>query len=227
MIKRFLKTLLSGDPFLWWLKITVNPRQGNFTPKGGRFSRGVYLTITPTARCPVKCWYCPLLSGRQEWPEFEECSMVEWKELISTFPEWVSLVGICGGEPTILKWLPEFTNWLLGTGRKVVIFTNLINWKILLQIKKSSRLQIQATYHHKQSAEDFVVGFDTLDIMGYNIEAFEVDVPDETKVLPFTKLKPFIGKKEELMNTQFHCAPDAPKTKIIYLGMERNYRSLK
>lgn len=231
--KSFWKQALKFNLFEWWITMTVNsgghevelnkphPQLGN------RFSRGASLTLTLTTRCPIMCAYCPIWltkTDKREWKAITECPMDEWKELIEKFPEWVSFVGVSGGEPTLITWMPEFVNWLIDSGRKVMIYSVLWKPETFKTIRPSSRLAIQTTFHHKDIKERFVKAYNQVKGYGLNIEAFELD--SEPKVLDFTTPKPFISDEmSKYYLRHFHCSPDSPKTRIVYLGTEHLYNS--
>jgi len=224
-MKNIWKTFKTFDKFQWWLKFTINPLGGFFGGKPGKWTRGAFITISLTAKCPMRHWYCPFMLDREKYPAFPESSIEEWIEFIDKFPEWVSYVGICGGEPTIVKGLPDLVNYLLNTGRKVCIFTNLWNVAPFQWTQASSRLQIQATYHHDDDPVRFTTAYSEVTRMGHKVEAVEID--NQSKKLPFTKLKPFLTPEYLRDIRQFHCSPVSPKTRAIYTGMERWYTEAK
>ena len=223
MTHGFVHNLLSRDWFQLWIKFTVNPVGSNFFSRtGGKLSRGAALTLTLSSICTLHCSYCPLMDGRKEYPRWDECDIDEWKEFITKFPEWVSYVLISGGEPTLIRWMPEFVNWLLDSGRKVCIFTNLAVPERFATIQRSSRLQIQATYHHADGVSRFEKAYSIVTGLGHKIDATEVG--NEEKVLDFTHYKPFITPEVAMQYArQFHCNSDAPKTRIVYCGAEFLY----
>jgi organic radical activating enzyme len=151
--------------------------------------------------------------------------MEEWQEFIEGYPEWISLIAICGGEPTLITWMPNFVNWLLDRGHHVIVYSNL--WKpwYFTMIKKSFRFYIQATFHHTDKAERFTEAYNYLIELGYKVEAFELN--NEPKILSFTKPKKFITVDDGVALKTFHCAPDAPRTKIIYRGSENLFLERK
>jgi organic radical activating enzyme len=220
-LKNLIKTIKARDPFQWWLKFTINPIGGFLGGKTGRFSRGAFLTISLTTKCPMRHWYCPLMLDRENYPKFPECSIEEWIEFIEKFPEHVSYVGICGGEPTLVKGLSELTNHLLNSGRKVCIFTNLWNIAPFQWMQASSRLQIQATYHHDDNPARFTNAYSEVTRMGHKVDAVEID--NEPQKLSFTKLKSFLTPEYLRDIRQFHASPVSPKTRAIYTGMEKWY----
>ncbi len=226
-MKNIFKTLFTFDSFKYWLKLCVNPQGGNLGGKAGRFTRGAAVTVTLSTKCNLKCPYCPLLDFRTKFPHWNEYGLEDWKEYIEKFPEHVSLVLISGGEPTLVKWLPEFANWLLDTGRKVVIFTNLAVPERFENIKKSTRLQIQATFHHHDNAQRYWSALSMVRNYGHKVDT--VEIKSEPKCLPFTHQKPFISPLTAssgyfpdgtVYARQFHAPPDAPKTRAVYCGAE-------
>jgi organic radical activating enzyme len=229
-MKNIFKTLFTFDPFQWWLKLCVNPQGGNFGGKAGRFTRGAAVTLSLSTKCNLSCQYCPNVDFRKTYPRWDECSMEEWQEYIEKFPEFISLVLISGGEPTLIKWVPKFTNWLISTGRKVVIFTNLAIPEKFKDIKPSSRLQVQSTFHHKDDKYRFTDAYEKVLSYGHKVDA--VEVGNEPKVLSFTHQKPFITPETAssgyfpdgtVYARQFHAPPDAPKTRAVYCGAEWTY----
>ena len=232
MISRFIKDLLKGDPYIIWGKLTVNPRGGFFGGKGCKYSRGAFVYLSLSTKCNLSCSYCPLMDNRTEPMVFDEYGIDEWKKLIERFPEWVSEAAISGGEPSLVRWMPDFANWLLDSGRKVCIFTNLAVPSRFKYIKKSSRLKIQATFHHCDNAETFTKNYYKVLEYGHKVEVCEID-NGEPKVLPFSKHKLYTATEtadNEIYPDgmdyvrQFHCAPDAPKTKIVHMGVEITYQ---
>ena len=212
--------LLKLDLFDLWAKFTINPK----SKRGGKYSRGAFLTITLSTSCTLECPYCPLLFGRKEYPNdrWEHCNLDEWKEFITEFPEWVSCVAICGGEPSLVTWLPELTNWLIDSGRKVVIYSTLIVPKRFMLIKPSSRLQIQATFHHHDNKDRFISNYEKVTGCGHAVRVTEIT--NEPKVLSFSTTQAFTTSElEDYKVRQFHAAPNAPKTRAIYLGNEKFY----
>lgn len=203
-----------------WAKFTINPE----SKYGGKFSRGAFLTITLDTACNLECPYCPLLFGRNEYPDgrWEASSLEEWKELITEFPEFVSCVAICGGEPSLIPWLPDLTNWLIDSGRKVVIYSTLIVPKRFQLIKPSSRLLIQSTFHHHDNKNRFIGNYEKVKSYGHTVKVTEIT--NEPKMLPFSNTQAFTTSElEDYKIRQFHCAPDAPRTRAVYMGNEKFY----
>jgi hypothetical protein len=205
---------------LFWNTLKINNKQGGF------YTRGTCLTITLNAECPIQCDYCPLLDGRTERPKFNNCDMSEWQEFIEGYPEWISLIAIAGGEPTLIPWIGDFINWLIGRGHHVILYSNLWKpWMIDGVVKKSFLFYIQATFHHGDKPERFTDAYNRLTKNGYRVEAFELDY--EPKILQFTKPKKFLTPEDGMKFKTLHCSPDAPRTKIIYRGAEWLYKDLK
>jgi len=231
-MKNLWKTIKTFDKFQWWCKLCTNPTGGNFGGKPGRFTRGCAICLTLSTKCNLKCSYCPLLDNRDHYPHWDEYGLEDWQEYITKFPEWVALVSISGGEPTLVKWLPDFTNWLLNTGRKVTVFTNMFNPAPFQWIQVSSRLQIQATYHKLDDRETFLENVKWVEATGHKVDVVEInyDVPRdpnkryEEVVKGETHYKPFINYEiAQVYERQFHAPPDAPKTRAVYCGAEWTY----
>jgi hypothetical protein len=204
---------------IFWGTLRLNSKDGNF------LTHGMHLTISLNTECTLFCEYCPLLDGREARPKFEKCSLEEWKSFIQDFPEWISLICIAGGEPSLLPWIGEFVNWLTSRGHHVIMYSNLYKPWYLEYIKKSYRFYIQATFHHNDDPERFTKAYKRLIGDGYRVDAFELD--NEEKVLPFTNPKPFLTPEDGKNFKTFHCPPDAPRTKVIYRGAEYWYKESK
>jgi hypothetical protein len=169
--------------------------------------------------------YCPLLDYRNnKWPHWDECGLDEWKEFIAEFPEHVAVVLICGGEPTLISWMPDLANWLLDSGRKVVVFTNFAKPEVFKRVKPSSRLQIQATYHHDDRQSRYILACNLVKSYGHKVESTEINNDD--KKLDFTRLKPEITPQTAPKERGFHAMPNAPRTRAIYCGWEWTYPEL-
>jgi organic radical activating enzyme len=195
------------------MEVKINKQSGKW------FSRGAWITLTINTSCNLRCKDCPLWIGNEEFPQWKQYGIDDWKNFVSKFPEWVSLYSICGGEPSLVKWLAEFVNWLLERGHHVAIYSNLFNVDELLKMKKSKRITIHATYHHQDDKKEFIKAYNLLKDK-YRVTVYEFEHPMQ---LPFSINKDFY-KPEDIMNlTSFHCAPNAPMKKTIYLGAEDKY----
>ncbi len=186
---------------------------------GKWFTRGAWVTLTINTNCQLRCPDCPLWIGNESFPQWKQCTIDQWKGFVKRFPEWVSLYSICGGEPTMLKWLAEFVNWLLDKGHHVAIYSNLFDVSEILKMKRSARLVIHATYHHKDDKEKFIKSYNLLKDK-YRITVYEFDHPMK---LPFSVKKEFYTPEDIMNLNSFHAAPDAPIKKTIYIGAEDNY----
>lgn len=80
---------------------------------GKWWSRGALVTLVLNTECNLKCPTCPWLIGRDTFPIWKTCTLDEWKSFVGRIEEWVSQYVISGGEPTLIKWLADFVNWLL------------------------------------------------------------------------------------------------------------------
>ena len=188
-------------------------------PKGRWYSRGAWLTLTINTNCNLRCTDCPLWIGNDEFPQWKQYNIEDWKDFIINLPEWFSLFSICGGEPTLLKWLADFVNWLLDNGHHVSIYTNLYNVDELLKIKRSSRFIIIATYHHQDDKERFLRNYNLLKNK-YRISVREFELPMK---LPCSERIPHLKGSYTVKFNSYHCAPNAPITRAIYCGAEDKY----
>jgi hypothetical protein len=132
-------------------------------------------------------------TGRQ--PQAKPIGLEEWKEIISNFPVKVKEIFISGGEPTLIKWLPELCNWLLDKGYHVTIFSNLWSVNLLNCLNKSYRLQIWATFHQEQdTAKRFDSVYQYLKAGGYNIRVGELG--HKSQILPYSEMQRFTTNEE-------------------------------
>lgn len=196
--------------FKLWLKFIINECN---------ILSGMWLTISITTRCPNKCEYCPL---GQPHPIINESSLEQWKNFIEDSPSYISYVCISGGEPSLVSWFPDFINWLIDSGRTVTIYSMLQCPERFLLINNSWRLFIDATFHKSDNRNRFINAYNIIKRAGFNIEVFELD--NERKQLDLSRLKHFYSQQDIINTRLFHCAPNAPMTKIIYQGSECWYR---
>ncbi len=202
----------------FWSTLRINGKNG------GILSRGAMLTLTISEVCPIKCRYCPMWVDRTEYPKFDKCSLAEWKTFLTDFPEWISLIAICGGEPTLVDWMPELVSWLLGRGHHVLLYSNLLRPDRILEINKSYLFTIQSTYHEGDDAERYDKAYRRIKDAGYRIDSLELKTPT---IHPYSRLKPFFSQDDIRAFKDFHASPDSPKTKVIYCGAEQLYRESK
>lgn len=176
-----------------------------------KLKRGVTLQISLLYACNLFCEYCSLEMPTGKRPEAKQSTLQEWITYIKNFPTKIKEVYVSGGEPTLVKWLPELLQWLLDEGYHVTVFTNLYN-PALLMIKPSYRYQIIASYHkppaetEKPELYDSEIRFNEAYYKlkdKYRIEVDEIG----TKVLPYSKVKPF-NTMDVLKDHEFRISPD-------------------
>ena len=167
--------------------------------------RGKMLQISLLYECNLKCDYCSLEMPTGIRPKAKRVSLDDWKQFILDFTneQKIREVYVSGGEPSMVKWMPELVNWLVQKGFPVTVFSNLFDADRLLQIKKHYRVKIDATYHHE---------WDKLDRF-HNAylkikDHIRVDVGEiGYQVLPYSKVKPFIDM-DGLKDKEFRVSPD-------------------
>lgn len=191
--------------------------------KGNFLTKGIYLTIILTDKCPLMCPYCPMTLRGRKRANHAECSIDEWKKFIENQFHWISQINISGGEPSLVPWMPEFVNWLVDRGHHVSIYSNLWKPKILSRLKKSFKLQIVSDFHHSDNLERFLKSYNQLkDKVRINVE--EIEKPQQ--ILFSTFVDKFTDEELENFNS-IHVAPDSPRTKRYYMGCEPIYAEAK
>ena len=171
-----------------------------FYGKTLRFKRGITLQISLLYPCNLACEYCTLDMPTGKRPISKQSTLEDWKFYIKNFPVKIKEVFVSGGEPTMIKWLPELLEWLLAEKYHVTVFTNLFNPK-MLKVKPNFRYQIIATYHHSDNQERFDKAYKELE--GYRVDVQEIG----SKKLPYSKVIPFTNN-EELQSKLFRVSPD-------------------
>ena len=158
-----------------------------------RLKRGIRISIVPSWKCNLKCDYCILkTSGKLKYPQnSQKIKYIDyWKEYIKTFPMKIREITLAGGEPSLLPYFAEFTNWLLLQGYFVVIFTNLTN-KNIMRISPSVRLLIIATCHSCYDIKKFIDNYKAVS-QKYRINVIEIG----NRRLSFSIKKPLSHEKE-------------------------------
>lgn len=162
-----------------------------------KFRRGVNITLFPSYKCNIYCPYCSLAQINGKYPQGMELTLEQWKEKFDRgFPIKIKEVYISGGEPTLIRWLPDFVNYLLDKGYHVTVFSNLAVPSRFNAIKKSYRFQIRATFHHCDNAERFDKAYkkithpiivDEFDYqeLPYSVVKYGYDDPEHWKIQNF------------------------------------------
>ena len=138
--------------------------------------RGGRVLVNLTFRCNQHCEYCNMIlpTGKVQMHDHD---LEFWKAKIGHFTSIhkVREVQVSGGEPTLIKWMPEFVRWLLGKGFHVLILSNGFNVNRFLEIPKHYRLQISMTYHHGEVERDEMTRrYNTLRSRGYRVNIKEI-----------------------------------------------------
>jgi uncharacterized radical SAM superfamily Fe-S cluster-containing enzyme len=160
-----------------------------------QLKRGITLSIFPTFKCNLDCDYCFMKMPSGKKPTCKESSLEDWKRYIIEFAKRKKTreIYISGGEPTLMPYLSDLTNWCLRQGYHVTIYSNLFKPEAFEGIKltwwNKHKFRIIATYHannNKLSGFVFDLGYKVLRIF-YNIIVEEVG---NKKYLEYSTLKP-------------------------------------
>jgi molybdenum cofactor biosynthesis enzyme MoaA len=108
------------------------------------FKRGAMLNINLLYECNLACTYCSLEMPTGIRPKAKRVGLDDWKNFITYFTSKNKIreVYVSGGEPSLVKYMPELVNWLIGKGFHVALFSNLYNPDRILQINKSYRFNL-------------------------------------------------------------------------------------
>lgn len=138
--------------------------------------RGMRILINLTFKCPFHCWYCNMILPTGKIRMFDK-DLDFWKKKVEHFTSIhkVREIQVSGGEPTTVKWMPEFVNWLLGRGYHVLVLSNGFNHKAFLSIKPHYRFQISITFHHGETTREAIKAkYDELTSLGYRVNIKEI-----------------------------------------------------
>lgn len=231
MIELILKFIDNHFVRLFYKTMRLNRK--NMTEWWGQkknrwWNKGTEIVVILTGRCNLHCNYCPMFITDNKYPysKSDECTLEEWKQFFEGFPEWISLVHLSGGEPTLMPYLSELTNWLIERGHRVTIFSNLLNPENLMGIKDHWRFILVPTFHQEEETRRYGSQnrFDTAyrKVLGkFRISAQELK---DNRQLNFTKHKNLYSEEWfTYQNKLYHVAPDAPRTGKIFLGCNRAY----
>lgn len=167
--------------------------------------KGLYVGIIPSYTCNYSCSYCtPAMFGSR--PVTPMRTLEEWKKYLIDFNNMLKRsntqlkgVFLSGGEPTLLPYFVELSDWILDQGWLLSIYTNLSKPYTLIKVKQSSRLIIMSTFHPEQANNNlFNAAWEIVD----RYHRTEVDEIGEKRLLsPYkkTRLKSF-NTEEDLKN---------------------------
>jgi organic radical activating enzyme len=176
--------------------------------------------------CSLNCAYCCLSLSTGKRAKSRRVTLEQWKEFVENFPLKIKELHLCGGEPSLLSWMPRLANWLLDKGHHVTIYTNLHNVETLCRIRPSKRLMIISTYHHQDDALKYTRSYERLTAAGYEVRVGEMNdgSPGWKKVMPYSKLKTLYPDTQSLkeisdQERQLIVAPDL----TVYSGCHEMY----
>jgi hypothetical protein len=188
------------------------------------FRRGCKLAINVTYRCSLNCSYCGLALQTGQRPQSKESTLEEWKQFIDMFTTTTKVreVMVSGGEPTLIKWLPDFVNWLVSEkGLHVTVLTHFRSIVPLIEIKPHYRLQITATYHHQDDLIRFMAVYKGLVDAGHRVNVDEINTgeKDWKQAIEFSRVKRGWNTAQDVIDVdnadpQFLTTPD----RMIYLA---------
>jgi organic radical activating enzyme len=178
------------------------------------FISGQQVSIHLTYDCNLKCDYCgvKIPSGKQ--PHSDTSTFEQWIDLINRFPCKIKEFYISGGEPTLHPDFSKLVNYLLSKKYYVTVFTNLMTLHPLLGINTSFRFKILATYHHHSNKIIFMRNYNAVS----NYHRIDVNEIGDTKILPYSKLKPFL-KEDDFNDKNFRISPD----RQIFVGCNDHF----
>lgn len=118
-----------------------------------KITRGIEVAIIPSYACNYHCSYC----GRNQFgkkPSAKVKSIDEWKSYLTRLNATFRLdrtriktITFNGGEPTLLNYFAELSNWILDQGWFLIVLTNLSNIEPLKKIRQSTKVMIHSCYH--------------------------------------------------------------------------------
>lgn len=171
------------------------------------FKRGILLQISLTMKCNYDCDYCSQKFVEKGRVQHKEVGFISWVRFFKRFPYKIKEVYVSGGEPTLHKDFVRIVKYLLGCGYHVKVFTNLKNYKKILELPQTRRLCITTTYHHHVKKETFLIAYNAL--KNYQIKVDEIG----TKILKFSNLKTE-GTKEKNDSYMIVCLRISPNLRI-------------
>jgi organic radical activating enzyme len=173
------------------------------------FKRGFNLAIFLTYKCNLGCSYCILKIPTGNYPHSEISTLEQWMELINRWPVRIKEIYLSGREAVLHPQFVEITNWFLGKGYHIKVFSNLMDIDKFRQIIKIHRFMITATYHHNCDKNKFMSNYNEL------TKRFRIDVHElGYKILPFSKLMPLVYNSDLIPREYFRISPD----RQIYIG---------
>lgn len=179
-----------------------------------RIRRGVRISIALTFKCYLKCPYCVVDKPTGKTPQTKESTLSELIHFVKNqFPYRLREVKLTGGSPELHPEFVNFTNWLLSEGYFVQIYTNLVNPKILMKLKRTFRLMFIASYHHTKewrsmSPEQYTKNYNIVK-KHYRVVVEEIGTDKTDKLLPYSKFKNFIYEDDMIRNkAMIRVSPD-------------------
>lgn len=123
-----------------------------------RMHKGMSIVIIPSYKCNFDCPYCIRdVMGIESKPDL---GMDKWKEFLKDLDfnlrcggSKIKEIILSGGEPSLLPYFVELSDWILDKGWFLTIYTNLSNVRTL-KIKKNRKLLVIGSYHASEIKAD-------------------------------------------------------------------------
>ena len=209
---------------LFWNTIRYNAK--NYTDDGKSvknhfWTKGSVMAAVINTKCNFHCSYCPMFLTDNKYPKFKECSLDEWKEFFYKYPDWLSLIFVTGGEPSLLEWIGDLVNFLTERNHHVCLFSNMHKPENLIKIEKSFKFVLIPTFHPEY--EDKKVFEEKVNYLKRFFRVAPQEM-EEKKEMPFTKFKQKF-RNEWWYNENFlpHANPETPRNKLMSFGCHYAY----
>ena len=174
-----------------------------------RLRRGIRITCYLTFACDYNCSYCLMNFPGNGQPKAKMSSLDEWKEYINLIPSSIQEIYISGGEPTLVPYFKEFTEWALNKGILVTVFSNMSDSAVaeLSKLEETVRLRILGSYHpSQQELSNFINNCNSIK---NRVDVLEIKFDENTKKnVPFSKWKPVTNKDQMRTKKMFRISPD-------------------
>jgi len=171
-------------------------------PDPGEYPTNIHLALTH--RCNLRCKHCYISAGKES---SNELALQDWingfENLFSFIPK--PDITISGGEPTVVKYMPELISFLRTKVKRIVLYTNgLNNIDSVLHLIDEVQVSLEGL---SSATHDYIRGEKTYQ----KVSDFILNFPDKSKLkIAFTilhhnfdELKTNIDEWVEIYGLQF------------------------